>query len=427
MPGYGLGGYGLGLYGIGEVYEPFDSTPPPSRTLSGDAWSRAADQGGPRLITRLTVTVPGRDPVELSLLSFRDGGQCDVSKKLDSSARTTVSVTILRVPGQSTFDMVTDPGAIFELIHGFHFGANAYDLRPVGRLVLAAQPKGSRKDPIQLSLVDYWKRIEECRLSTPFSVSAGDDRIAKIRSLVTGAISNAEFVVTATPNLIGSAATWPRERHTAVNDLLSGGSMIGYFDPLGRFVIADDPQIDPARPVTTFTDGPRASIVDLENQSLFVRDYNAVTLVPTEGQIWTQRTIHIADTSHPRHRNRVLSDGSTFGVRPYFYSNPSLGFWQWLVSTGGLPAPGDFSLFLSRIGQTILQRVIAASERIEVSTWAQSLLDPGQTIATMQAATWTDPARPGTWLVEQVDHHCLSGETKIVGRSAATIVTEETS
>lgn len=362
-----------------------------------ERWRLAAASGGARPITQVTVTIPGGEPVELTI----DG--CSVTKSLDSGARYQAQVAVVREADQDTWGLVTTPGAIFAIDHGWHYGETSQEVIPFGRYELAAQPKTSRSQTVSLALMDRWKRLEECRLPSPVTAGLGASRTGMVSAQVSTAIPGQEIRVTADGGTVGTATTWDRERTGLINDLARDGSFVAHFASDGAFEIAPLPQVDPmAATDATFTDGAEATILDLSSEVVYTRLYNAVRVIPTETQAWSPVTVPIPDEEHPRHPSKI-------GLRPYFMSSPTLGS----------------SSQATIVARTMLQRIVSTLERVEVDTWARGDLEPGQTFATEQGKTWTDPSLSGSWLIESVQHNCLTLETKITGRSAALVPVEE--
>lgn len=362
-----------------------------------ERWRLAAAQGGARPITNVTVTVPGGTPVGLTV----DG--CSVTKSLDSGARYQASVAVVRQPGQDTWGLVTTPGAIFAVDHGWHYGGTSQEIIPFGRYELSAQPKTSRSQTVSLSLMDQWKRLEECRLLSPVTAGLGLDRVSVVSAQVAAAIPGGEIRVNTTGGTVGTATTWDRELTGLVNDLSRDGSLAAHFAADGAFEINPLPQVDAAVDADAmFTDGAEATILDLSSETVYTRLYNAVRVVPTDNQAWSAVTVQITDATHPRHPDKI-------GLRPYFMSSPTLGS----------------SVQALEVGRAMLRRIVSTLQRVEVDTWARGDLEPGQSFTTTQGKSWTDPTLSGTWLIETVQHNCLTLETKITGRSAADVPTEE--
>lgn len=358
-------------------------------------WLLASRDGGARPITTVTATTPGEDPVTLTV----DG--CTVTKSLDSGARFQANLGVVRRPGQGTVDLALAPGTLFAIDNGWNYGAGETETIPLGVYELAQQPKTSRTESLPLSLMDQWKRLEECRFVSPVTVLSGVGRIATVQARVEEAIPTVDVRILTTGGNLGADATWDRDRTQLINDLSRDGGFLAAFAGDGAFEIAAMPTL--GTPVVTFTDGEQATILDLGTEKTYTRLYNAVRVEPTEDQVWTAVTVQIDDPTHPR-------DPSKIGLRPYFATAPT-------ASNGAVAAS---------VAGAILPRVVGVGRRVEVQTWGQAHLDPGDTFATVQAGNYVDGAESATWLVESVTHNCLTVETTIVGRSDATLITEET-
>lgn len=400
MAVYGAGPYGSGPYGSGPTYSPQpDWGPSPSQ--AGTAWEAAAQQGGVSPVTRVTVTPPGGEAVELTAETAA------VDKTINPGVRMTARVDLSRLPGTDVWALIQTPGAKFTIEHGWHYGGNSRELRPFGVYVLGQAPKSSRGSSISLNLVDQWQSVSECRLTSTYTALAGRTRASVITDLVQAAVPGVSVRVLATGGALRQAFVVDEDRAQGIADLARDGNLLAYFDAAGVFVIAPDPVIDPEATSATFTDGRAATILDLATETVQGPLYNCVVVRPiTSGantQSWSQVKVTISDTAHPRHPSKI-------GTRPAFYSSPSIGD----------------STEAGRAGRARLRWLVSETERVEVRTWARGDVEPGQTIATMQDATWADGERAGSWLVEQVEHDLMSTlETKITGRSRADVPTEE--
>lgn len=399
---WGDGYWGDGWWGDGSPGLPiFGDDWGPSPSLSASPWEAAIQQGGPTPTTRIIVTVPGGEPVELTALS------ASITKTGEPGIRMTASASIQREVGQATWDLVTTPGALIRIEHGWHYGGTHFELRPFGVYVLGRSPKAGKSEPIDLDLVDLWAWLDECRLPAPLTFAAGRTRASVITDLVQGAIPGVTLRVLAQGGALGQAFVVERDRAQGIADLARDGGLSAYFDAAGVFTIVADPVLNPSATAASFTDGPSATIVSLESESLFERLYNAVRVVPiTTGdnaQAWSPVTVTISDANHPRHSSKI-------GLRPAFYSSPTIGS----------------STDAARIGRQRLRAFASPAGRVQVTTWARGLMEPGETFATHQSASWTDDAASGSWLCEQVEHDLVTTlETKITGRSVTDVPTEE--
>ena len=337
---------------------------------------------------------------------------------MDRGSRYTARLTVLRVTGQRTWELVTTPGAIFRLRFGYDFGGGVKITKPGGVYEVGRAPKGSRSTSIELDLADQWKRLEECRLRVPLVGKVGDSRVGLIRQVVSEAIPGVVFRVTANGGNVGAETTWDRDRTSVVNDLARDGEMDAYFDTDGVFVIEPDPTIAPHKVAATYADGPAATIVDLSLAQAYTKLYNGVIVEPMDDgddpkpkpkkgkatQEFAPQQVWITDPNHPRHPSKI-------GFRPAFYSSPTIG------STDAAKA--------RRAGEVVLKRFVNELERIEVDTWGQGDRVPGDTVATVQSPTYTDGPRSGVWLVEKVVFDAFSTATTITARSNADVPTEE--
>lgn len=358
-------------------------------------WLLASRDGGARPITTVTAQRFGEDPVELTV----DG--CTVTKSLDSGARFQANISVVRVPNQGTQDLVLADDTIFTVSNGWNYGAGQTETIPLGTYEMAQEPKTSRSQAIPLALMDQWARLEECRLGSPVTVLSGASRTSTVTAQVLDAIPGLDIRILTSGGNLGSDATWDRDRTQLINDLSRDGSFLAAFAADGAFEIASMPTI--GTPAATFVDGVRATILDVSTERTYTRKYNAVQMNPTDDQVWLPVTVQIDDPDHPR-------DPSKIGLRRYFATAPT-------AANAAVAA---------NVGRQMLPRIIDTGKRVEVRTWGQAHLDPGDTFATVQSGTYADGAESDLWLAETVTHNCLTVESTIIGRSVTNPITEET-
>lgn len=363
-----------------------------------DPWTRATEQGGAAPLHGVTVTVPGGVPVPLVLA--RESSQV-VTRDINLGSRWTADLTVVRTPDQPTYDLVTTPGAIFHVAHGWDYGGGQSEVRPFGRYRLTSRPPRDRLAPIQLSLADDWVALSWARFVEERTVSAGTGRAAAIAALVTEALPGVEVVVRATGGVLGDDITESRDRDALIMTLAREGGLVVAFDEAGRFVIDTAPRLASA-PAASFVDGPRATILTLSTEQTLTSPYNA--LIVEEGAGFDAVRIQIANTDHPLHRNRLGV------VVPAFAT----------AKTAETQAQAD------AYAKTTLTRLAGGDEKVRVTSWGLDL-DPGATFETYQAATWTDPALSGLWLAERVERDLLTVAVTVTGRSNTFVLTEEIS
>lgn len=360
-----------------------------------DRWLLVSRDGGARPITNVTAQRFGEDPIELTV----DG--CVVTKSLDSGARFQANISVVRVPNQGTQELVLADDTIFTIENGWNYGAGQTETIPLGTYEMAQEPKTSRSQAIPLALMDQWARLEECRLAAPVTVLSGVSRTATVSTQVSAAIPGVDIRILVSGGNLGANATWDRDRTQLINDLSRDGSFLAAFAADGAFEIVPMPTI--TTPVATFVDGVQATILDVSTERTYTRKYNAVQMNPVAGQAWSAVTVQINDPDHPR-------DPSKIGVRRFFATAPTAAN----------------ATVAANVGREMLPRIIDTGKRVEVRTWGQGHLEPGDTFATVQSGTYADGAESDKWLVETVTHNCLTVESTIIGRSVTDPITEET-
>lgn len=398
---YGVGPYGLGPYGVGSngVIPGIDDNPGAPPLTDGTLWERAAAQGGVRLVHEVTVTVPGGEPVELTIAAKDSGGMLEVKQSLDKGSRWSAELGVIRMPRQNTEQLVKTPGAIFRIRYGFHFGGQTYAWVNAGVYELGKAPKVSRGSILQLSLLDQWQTLEQMRLLSPRTFSTGGRIRIAIAMLVRDAMPDVTIIQRGTDNpLLDESLPIERSRTDGINDLATAGNLSAYFNRDGDFVIAQVVADD--ADAAAFTNGVRATILDLSHEEIYTRLYNAVRVIPNGDAVFTPHTVNIADTDSPLHRSKI-------GVRP--------AFWATAISSGTARING---------ARKRLENLIGRRSKFSVSTFARGDLDVGMWITALQAPTWSDQMRSYRGVIDEIAYDALTAETKITARSRLDIETD---
>lgn len=361
--------------------------------LDASRWERAAYQGGARPIARVTVEVDGRDPVDLTVHET----DLEVTRTLARGTQWLASVTVAREPGQNTEDLVLTPGAIFRIWHGFDYGANTRELRPYGVYQLAKMPTLDCREQLQLELHDRWSQIAECKSITPTEVFADTDPGEAIRSLVQAVDPTIPVIVNAHGEPLPDDLE-DTDRANLIIEIARRSAMYPHFDAEGRFVI--DPLPSESSPVASLSDGENATLLGVQTEAVFATPYNCV--VVDTGDPYDPYVLHLADTTHPRHRSKP-----GMGVRPYFTESPLEGGALWQFASG------------------LLAQLVGGVTRRTFRTWARGDLNPGDWIAVIEAGTYQIPQRTSVSMVEEIRHNPLTVETQIVTRSVPRVLTEE--
>lgn len=381
---------------IGPV-TPDDWGTEPNPRLS--LWEQAAQQGGVQPIHRVVCIPPGSTPVELVL----DAGASQVvTQSLDLGSRWTADLTIVRSSDLGTWELVTTPGAIFVIEHGWDYGGGQTELRPYGRYRLAARPNRTRLASIQLQLADDWQALAWARFIEPHTIDSGTSRIAAISSLVADALPSASIDVGAgVTGSLGDDLTEDTDRASMLMQISRDGNLLAHFDAGGRFRILRTPELASV-PAATFADGPGSQIVTLTTEQTLTAPYNALIVRETATSAYSTIAIQVGNTDSPLHRDNLGL------VCPAYTEAPTA------------ETQAEAEVF----ARSMLTRLVGGGRKIELSTWGRGDLEPGQTIVTYESETWTDLARSGWWLIERIEHDILTVATRITGRSSTDTLTE---
>lgn len=399
---YGVGPYGAGPYGVGAgtaILGPDDVFGPPP-LLDGSLWERAAAQGGVKTVHEVTVTVPGGEPVVLIVASKNAGGMLETKQSLDRGSRWSAELSIIRPPRENVEELVTTPGAVFRIRYGFHFGGRVFVWANAGVYELAKAPSVSRGSLLQLSLLDQWQKLEQMRLLSPRSFSTGGRIRIAISMLVRDAMPDVKIIQRGTDNpLLDESLPIERSRTDGINDLAAAGNLSAYFNRDGDFVIGPVSENEAAS--AAFTDGQRATILDLSHEEIYTRLYNAIRVIPNGEATFAPHTVNIANADSPLHRSKI-------GVRP--------AFWATEIPSGTARING---------ARKRLEALVGRRSKFSVNTFARGDLDVGSWVTALQAPTWAEQMRSYRGVIDEIVYDALSAETKITARSQANLDVED--
>lgn len=351
----------------------------------------AASAGGGELVTKIWAEAPGGERVDLTWLD-----NPTFTKSLEAGSRWQAQATVVDDVNGAAFEVLTTPGAIVGIDHGFRFSRNSSELIPAGRYEVARRPARTIGTSISVDLVDQWGRLEECRFTTPLTVSSGTARRAAILSAVSAAIPDVVVVDRAPAGgNLGATVTFEDSRTDMVNTLARDGGLDAAFTADGSFDVRPDFTI--GEPVRVFTDADGAGPGWVSDEAVYTRLYNCVVVSSSASTplFAPPVVIHISDPAHPRHRSKI-------GVRPYRFPSPTISNRSIAASAG--------------IGR--LNQIAQPVQRVRGSSFGLAYLEPGDTI--LLAAFPDTP-----FLLETVSHDCGTGASTFEGRSVSEIPAEE--
>ncbi len=350
---------------------------------------KRASSGGGELATTLTATPPGGEPVDLTWLDVT------VTKSLASGARFQANAQV--AGGVEVFDLLATPGTRVAIDHGFKFSRTSSELIPMGRYEVVKRPEQTFGENVAIDMADLWSVLEECRFLSPRTVAEGAGRRDAIVEAVLDALSGQAVV--GGPSVggnLGATTEFERDRTDMLTTLARDGGLDPHFTADGLFrvdalpVIADDP-------VRIFTDADGADAGWVTEEAQYTRLYNCVVVTSSaDSPLFAPAVeVHIADTSHPRHRSKI-------GVRPYFLASPTIGSRSEAFSAG----------------EGVLNQVAQPSSRIKGSSFGLAHLEPGDTVG-------VEVMPDVRFLTETVTHNCATGASTFEGRSVSEIPAEE--
>lgn len=360
-----------------------------------DRYRRAAMDGAD-LLTKITCTPPGGATIDL------EWSAASVNCSLDGGSRYTAPLSLTPMGGIDLYAMVTAPGALFTIDHGFNFGAGDVELVPMGRYELARNGASVFGGDISVDLVDQWAKLERDKFTVPYTPPAGTRSVA-IATVVTETIPGVVIRIESDGGVMAGGLTWERSRTQMITDLAADGGLDCYFDAAGAFVIRDEPIIRPDAPAWAFRSGERSNITAADRERPFDRLYNRVVVVPQdETQNWSAQTVELSDVSHPLHKSK-------YGVSTLFYSSPTL------TTAAGA----------SQAGGTILQRVQGTTETLNITSFGNGALEAGDTVTAVKEATQYDAGFAAAHMAESFTFDLKTGGLTAATRSASLADIEE--
>lgn len=346
-----------------------------------------------RYATTFTVTVPGGVPVDVSIKSG--------SIAVDGSARIRRRVSGLQLNGDSSvFELVSTPGAIFQIEHGIAYGSSDETV-PVfyGEAVAGSQKFGD--GTISLSIADRGNTLAACKFATPYAPTAATTRVAAITAVVTAAIAGVTVVnESSDTGTIGSAQVWTENPGDVISQLTRDGGTEAFFLPDGTFVIRDLPTT--ATPyVWSAGSGDGGVLVNVERTRPLDRLYNRVVVRPSDSaQTWTEQVATITDTASPLHSSKI-------NTRTFAYSSPTV-------------ASAAAALV---VANQMLDKFKGVTETLALESIANPALEANDSIRVITPQINNEPARIFQHFIDSYNLSLLTGSMTLQTRSQ--VVTDD--
>lgn len=342
-----------------------------------------------KLISSLTVTVPGGSPVTLQIKTG--------TLTVDSSANLRRTAQIAIYGDQTVYATVTTPGALFKLSHGLIMG-NIIELIPILTGELAGVGEQILGDgTINLGLADLSNWLTRCQFLTPYTAAVGMSRAAVISAVVTAARPGTSVIITATDTIpIASAQTWSTGPLDVITDLSKDGNLECFFQVDGSYLIRNA-QTPTTSPVWTASSGTYGVIETAARQRPTDKLYNTVVVQPTSAdgsQTWTQQIATITDTTHPRHYLKI-------GVVPKFWQSPTI--------TSAAQAQA--------VAQQMLSQVLGTAETLSLSLITNPALDVNDVIRVVTPQINQQPASTFQHFIDSFTLDIVSGDMTMNTRS----------
>lgn len=342
--------------------------------------------------TRITCTPPGADPVALRWTA------ANVSSSKSTGVRYQSNLTLAPTPGFDTFELISAPGAVFDIKHGIDYGAGDVELVDCGVYETA---KGATKigdGAVSLSLVDQWCRVDRDKFLSPHYPADGVSRASLIVDAVTGAMPGVATVVLADGGLYElDDRLWDRSRPTFINDMATDGALDVGFDASGAYRIRAQPILDPKAAVWTYRTGAASNITSADRERPFDKRYNIVVMEPLDSsQSWDRQIIVLDDPDHPMHPDR-------YGDAQFFYKSPTL----------------DTPEQVTAAGIAIMQRFLGTDETINIDGLSNPALEVGDVVTIVHERTDDDPGLQAAHIIDSFSMDLRTGGMSLSTRSTA--------
>lgn len=379
-----------------------------ARTLSDRAL--ACIMAGPTITTRVTVTKPGADPVELETAP---GWEVSEVGPIAGTRLTISSIQFLPTAGvDDLFVLVSWPGAVFDAAIGINLGGGQYEYIPVfqGRAVSDSSRRNS--EGVTAALSDHWFYYDRIPYTEPL-VTTTDTRANLIGQQFTALDLGVSVIIDADGGTVSQAGVYTNTRGQAATDLAADGKLQAGFDGDGDLVIKAQPDLSSLAPVWTFrsgTEGPWTegalptsypTIVGgtLERtRALADALVNAVAVIPSgEWQTWSAQIARLTDPADPYHEDAI-------GLRGVE------------VSSSTIDNACD-ALLLAKNELTRRRRVAAETVRVTIVINPAVEVDDVAYLAALPVLD--DPGWNGAYICTSVTHAPAAGTTTIEAVSAS--------
>lgn len=380
--------------------------------MARDISSRALEclKTSPTIVTEVTVTPPGGDPVRLLT---QQGWDVQETSVVAGTALGIGSIQFLPTDGvEDLFELVGWPGAVFDVRIGVNLGTTVeYFDNFQGRVVEGSSRRN--KLGVTASLADHWPYYDGIPLAAPF-VTTTATRAEQIANLFTMLDLSVSVIVEDDGGNVVKTATYTDRRGQPAADLAADGGLQVGFDGSGDLIIKAGPDLDNLVPVWTFrsgtsgpypegtlpTDYPTIVAGTLERvRPIADALANAVVVEPGgEWQTWKAQTARLTDTSDPRHADVI-------GYRPI------------RIQSNTIDNACD-ALLLAKAILARLLRQSAESARVVIAINPAVERDDVVYLAAMP--TIDDPTGwNGSYIATSVTHSPVDGTTTIEAVSAA--------
>lgn len=341
-----------------------------------------------RVATVVTVQPPGEDAITLKFKA------CTVSAQSGTGIRRKCDLVLDPIRGFNLYDLVSIPGSIFHVDHGFVYSATQQELIPVfdGEASTEASPLES--GGVSLSLWDRWARVERSRFTNPFTPPA-DTRAGAIGDLITDATGPLPTDLTTSGGSIAGTTTWDQDRAQAIKDIATDGGLEAYVDSDTTVVVRPTPTLDPSLAVWTVRSNDGGTLKGGTRERPLDRMYNTVVVKPSDDtQTWDRQVVAVTNPNHPRYPGKI-------GTVPFFWSSPTI-----TSAAQALAA-----------GQAILSRVLGTTEKMSVTAVANPALEPGDVINVANSGP-VELAYAGTNIIDSFTLDCVTGSMDMDTRSS---------
>lgn len=380
-----------------------------ARTISARALESI--NTGPTVATKITVTKPGGEAIELA---HAPGWEVAEVGPVAGTRLTIGSVTFEPTTGvDDLFETVGWPGAEFDAYVGINLGTSIEYIQVFHGYVVDGS---SRRNSLGVtcSLADPWSYFDRIPFTDPLATTT-DTRANLIGSVFDSIQLGVTVIVTGDGGTVSQVGVYTGTRGQAAGQLATDGKLQAGFDGDGDLVIKDQPDVTGAiTALWQFKSGDASRLTEfgviandlptivagtLERTRPWAESLvNAVAVIPAgEWQAWSVQKAYLTDEDDPRHEDNV-------GLRGVE------------ITSNTIDNACD-ALLLAK--NELTRRLRGSDERVRLQVVINPAIEADDPIWVAALPTVDDAGWAGTYIATSVTHSPSAGTTTIEAVSAA--------